>query len=130
MARQGAEHASRAGWHAPGAGASSETIRLLMAADWRGNVRQLDNAIERAVIMSDSNTVQATDLPSELLGMEYPLPDTEDLRSALRHYERLHISRVLRQWPDKREAAKRLKLGLSSLYRKIEELGINLETGK
>jgi len=111
-------------------GASSETIRLLMSADWKGNVRQLDNAIERAVIMSDSNTIQATDLPSDLVGMEHPLPDTEDLRSALRHYERLHISRVLRQWPDKREAAKRLKLGLSSLYRKIEELGINLETGK
>lgn len=111
-------------------GASSETIRLLMSADWKGNVRQLDNAIERAVIMSDSNTIQATDLPSELPGMGCPLPDTEDLRSALRHYERLHITRVLRQWPDKREAAKRLKLGLSSLYRKIEELGINLETGK
>ena len=44
----------------------------------------------------------------------------------LRHYERLHISRVLRQWPDKREAAKRLRLGLSSLYRKIEELGLDL----
>ena len=55
-----------------------------------------------------------------------PLPDTDDLRSALRHYERLHILRVLDQCPDKREAAKRLKLGLSSLYRKIEELGIDL----
>jgi transcriptional regulator with PAS, ATPase and Fis domain len=38
----------------------------------------------------------------------------------------LHISRVLRQCPDKREAAKRLRLGLSSLYRKIEDLGIEL----
>jgi transcriptional regulator with PAS, ATPase and Fis domain len=60
------------------------------------------------------------------LGLSQPLPDTDDLRSALRHYERLHITRVLRQWPDKREAAKRLRLGLSSLYRKIEELGIEL----
>ena len=54
------------------------------------------------------------------------LPNNDELRSALRHYERLHITRVLRQCPDKREAAKRLKLGLSSLYRKIEELGIDL----
>jgi len=38
----------------------------------------------------------------------------------------LHISRVLRQWPDKREAARRLKLGLSSLYRKIEDLDIDM----
>jgi len=106
--------------------ASSETIRLLMSAQWKGNVRQLDNAIERAVIMCDGTQVEPGDLPPDLLGLGQPLPDTDDLRSALRHYERLHITRVLRQWPDKREAAKRLKLGLSSLYRKIEELNIEL----
>ncbi|MBC8290411.1 MAG: sigma-54-dependent Fis family transcriptional regulator, partial [Planctomycetes bacterium] len=86
--------------------------------------------IERAVMMCDTKTIEPADLPPDLLGIGHPLPDTEDLRSALRHYERLHITRVLRQWPDKREAARRLKLGLSSLYRKIEELGIELDTGK
>lgn len=104
--------------------ATSETIRLLMSAQWKGNVRQLDNALERAVMMCDGTQIGPGDLPPDLLGLGQPLPDTDDLRSALRHYERLHITRVLRQWPDKREAAKRLKLGLSSLYRKIEELGI------
>lgn len=108
------------------AGANSETIRILMAAQWKGNVRQLDNAIERAVMMCEGDQIGPNDLPPDLLGVGQPLPDTDDLRSALRHYERLHIQRVLRQWPDKREAAKRLKLGLSSLYRKIEELGLDL----
>ena len=107
-------------------GASSETMRLLMSARWKGNVRQLDNAIQRAVIMCDTDRIEPNNLPSDLLGIEAPLPATDDLRSALRHYERLHIRRVLQQWPDKREAAKRLRLGLSSLYRKIEELGIDL----
>jgi DNA-binding NtrC family response regulator len=106
--------------------ASSDTIRLLMSSQWRGNVRQLDNAIERAVMMCEGTQVRPTDLPPDLRGADQPLPDTDDLRSALRHYERLHILRVLEQCPDKREAAKRLKLGLSSLYRKIEELGIDL----
>lgn len=106
--------------------ASSDTIRLLMSSQWRGNVRQLDNAIERAVMMCEGTHVRPSDLPPDLRGAEQPLPDTDDLRSALRHYERLHILRVLGQCPDKREAAKRLKLGLSSLYRKIEELGIDL----
>ena len=106
--------------------ASSETLRLLMAAEWKGNVRQLDNAIERAVMMCETDQIVPGDLPPDLLGLGQPLPDTDDLRSALRHYERLHITRVLRQWPDKRESARRLKLGLSSLYRKIEELGIEL----
>ena len=107
-------------------GATSETIRLLMSAEWKGNVRQLDNAIERAVMMCDGEQIGPPDLPPDLLGIGPPLPSDDDLRSALRHYERLHISRVLRQWPDKREAAKRLRLGLSSLYRKIEELGLDL----
>ena len=107
-------------------GATGETIRLLMSAHWKGNVRQLDNAIERAVMMCDATHIEPKDLPPDLLGIDQPLPDTDDLRSALRHYERLHISRVLRQYPDKREAARRLKLGLSSLYRKIEELDIDV----
>lgn len=107
-------------------GATSETIRLLISANWKGNVRQLDNAIQRAVMMCDGNQIRPQDLPPDIVGGSQPLPDTDDLRSALRHYEKLHIMRVLRQWPDKREAARRLRLGLSSLYRKIEELGIDL----
>jgi DNA-binding NtrC family response regulator len=105
---------------------TSETIRLLMSAHWKGNVRQLDNAIERAVIMCDAEQVTPADLPPDLLGVGPLLPDSDDLRSALRHYERLHLSRVLRQCPDKREAAQRLRMGLSSLYRKIEEHGLDL----
>ena len=107
-------------------GATSESIRTLMAAHWKGNVRQLDNAIERAVMMCEGEEITPNDLPPDLLGGGSSLPDTDDLRSALRHYERLHITRVLRQCPDKKEAARRLKLGLSSLYRKIEELKIEL----
>lgn len=108
-------------------GATSETIRTLMSAEWKGNVRQLDNAIERAVMMCDENMICLNDLPPELNQNEPPLPDVDDLRLALRHYERMHITRVLKDSTDKREAAKRLKLGLSSLYRKIEELDIDLE---
>ncbi len=107
-------------------GATSDSIRTLMAAHWKGNVRQLDNAIERAVMMCEGEEITPNDLPPDLLGGGSSLPDTDDLRSALRHYERLHITRVLRQCPDKKEAARRLKLGLSSLYRKIEELKIEL----
>ena len=48
----------------------------------------------------------------------------DDLTEAVRRFERLHIERILRQTPDKKEAAKRLGMGLSSLYRRIGELGI------
>jgi transcriptional regulator with PAS, ATPase and Fis domain len=48
----------------------------------------------------------------------------DDLGQAVERFERLHIERMLRHTPDKREAAKRLGIGLSSLYRKIEQYGI------
>ncbi len=64
-------------------GATSETMRLLMAAQWKGNVRQLDNAIERAVMMCDDTRIEPKDLPPDLLGIGQPLPDTDDLRTAL-----------------------------------------------
>ncbi len=118
------KHTARTGKRVTGV--DSETMRLLMSARWKGNVRQLDNAIERAVIMCEGTQIHPKDLPPDLLGVGHLLPATDDLRSAREHYERLHISRVLRQCPDKREAAKRLRLGLSSLYRKIEDLGIEV----
>ena len=105
-------------------GVDNSTMRLLMAANWRGNVRELENAIQRAVIMCENSVITAADLPPPLSGTAAMPHISDDLRSALRNYERIHIERVLAQCPDKREAARRLGLGLSSLYRKLEELGL------
>ena len=105
-------------------GVDNTTMRLVMAATWRGNVRELENAIQRAVIMCEGSVITPTDLPPPL-GSAPTLPVvSDDLRAALRSYERIHIERVLAHCPDKREAARRLGLGLSSLYRKLEELGL------
>jgi len=49
----------------------------------------------------------------------------DDLNAALERFERLHIERILKQTTDKRDAAKRLGIGLSSLYRKIEQYGLS-----
>lgn len=109
---------------------TADTMRLLMSARWKGNVRELDNAIERALIMCEGETITRSDLPPHLIPAER-LPELgDDLRAALRSYEKLHLQRVLAQYPDKRAAARRLGLGLSSLYRKIEELGIELAEAK
>ena len=50
----------------------------------------------------------------------------DDLTQAVKRFERRHIERVLRQTPDKKEAARRLGIGLSSLYRKIDELNVEV----
>lgn len=114
-------------------GVDNATIRGLMAASWKGNVRELENAIERAVILAEGSTLTPGDFPPGLIADEpetsTPTPDgqlepADDLRAAIRQYERLHIRQVLEKCKDdKREAARRLGLGLSSLYRKLEEMG-------
>jgi DNA-binding NtrC family response regulator len=109
-------------------GIDNGAMKILLAQPWKGNVRELDNAIEHAMIVGDGEWVAAADLPR---GVQRDLmPEAtvgDDLRDGLRAYERVHIETVLRKTNgDKRAAADRLGLSLSSLYRKIDELGIGL----
>ncbi len=106
-------------------GVDNATIRGLMSAPWTGNVRELDNALERAVILTDNPILTPDDFPPGLIVETDADVNGDNLRAAVRDYERRHIQRVLRDCnDDKREAARRLAMGLSSLYRKLEELGI------
>jgi DNA-binding NtrC family response regulator len=111
-------------------GIDNATLKLLMAQPWKGNVRELDNVIEHAMIVGDGEWITVADLPRSLRGRNGDEPAAvvgDDLREALRAYEKIHIETVLRRTSnDKRAAAERLGLSLSSLYRKIEELGIDL----
>src|SRR5205807_5633902 len=99
-------------------------MQLLMSCPWRGNVRELENALQRAAILGDGPIITCADLPPDLVPMENDPFAVADLGEAVRRFEKQHIERILRQTPDKREAAQRLGMGLSSLYRRITELGI------
>jgi DNA-binding NtrC family response regulator len=105
-------------------GVTHEAMRLLLACRWRGNVRELDNALQRAVILGEGPLIAPADLPPDLVPVEGDPALVDELAEAVRRFERQHIERVLRRWPDKREAARRLGMGLSSLYRRIAELDI------
>jgi DNA-binding NtrC family response regulator len=106
-------------------GVSHEAMQLLMNHDWKGNVREVDNVLQRAVILGEGPLVQPSDLPPDLR----PRPDdpfaVDDLNEAVLRFEKQHIERMLRTTPDKREAAKKLGIGLSSLYRKIDLCGLS-----
>jgi transcriptional regulator with PAS, ATPase and Fis domain len=110
-------------------GVDNATLKLLLAQPWKGNVRELDNVIEHAMILGDGEWITVADLPRTLRGGETALPPVaDDLRDALRAYEKIHIETLLRRLGnDKRQAAEALGLSLSSLYRKMNELEIPLD---
>ncbi|MFQ5744603.1 MAG: sigma-54-dependent transcriptional regulator [Acidobacteriota bacterium] len=108
-------------------GVSNAAMRQLLAYRWPGNVRELENVIERAMILGHGEWIEPQDLPADLSGA-VPVAG-ENLREALRVYEREHIRSVLAATNDDRQrAAEQLGIGLSTLYRKLQELGLADET--
>jgi transcriptional regulator with PAS, ATPase and Fis domain len=107
-------------------GVDNATMKVLLSQPWKGNVRELDNAIEHAMIVGEGEWITPLDLPRSVNNELAPVVSAgDDLREALRAYERVHIETVLKRTQgDKRIAAERLGLSLSSLYRKIDELAI------
>ena len=117
-----ARHARTLGKHITGV--SHEAMQILLACPWKGNIRELDNALQRGVILGEGPLLMPADLPPDLT----PLTDdphlVDDLGEAVRRFEKQHIERVLRRVADKKDAARILGVGVSSLYRRIAELGI------
>ncbi len=110
-------------------GVTHEAMRLLLACRWRGNVRELDNALQRAAILGEGPLITPMDLPPDLAPQEGDPSLVDDLGEAVKRFEKQHIERILRRVPDKKEAARLLNMGLSSLYRRIAELGIQSPQG-
>ncbi len=109
-------------------GVDNAGMKLLMKMPWKGNIRELDNVIEHAMIVGDSDWITVDDLPGHVTGKggREAAFAGDDLKSATRFYERNHIANVLERVDgDKRKAAELLGISLSSLYRKIEELDIS-----
>jgi DNA-binding NtrC family response regulator len=104
----------------PVRGVAPEALRLLAGHEWRGNVRELSNAIERAVIFAGGEQITSGDLPDPVQGAVPREPAATDLRDAVAEFERQHILRVIEQCDgNKRKAARLLGLGVTSLYRKL-----------
>lgn len=106
-------------------GVDNEAIRVLMTAPWKGNVRELDNVLERAILLADGKFLGIQDLPSEMTGVpNFPEP-ADDLRACAQAYEREHIRQVLAAVSGNREkAAQRLGINPSTLYRRLKTLEI------
>ncbi|MGB7952041.1 MAG: sigma-54 dependent transcriptional regulator [Candidatus Binatia bacterium] len=106
-------------------GVESAAIKSLMALPWKGNIRELDNALERAMILGDGEWIRARDLPRAEASETLNLATKDSLDEAVDAYEKIHIENVLKEVDgDRTRAAKILGVSRSSLYRKIDKFGI------
>jgi len=101
---------------------SKEFINRLKEQAWKGNVRELKNAIERAVILASGSQLEVEDLPLQLQYDDLNIAASFDLA----YVERAHIQTVLRYTRgNKTKAAELLGIGLTTLYRKLDEYKIS-----
>ncbi|HEB76575.1 MAG TPA: sigma-54-dependent Fis family transcriptional regulator [Nitrospirae bacterium] len=111
---------------------SPETMKLLMEYNWKGNVREIENTIERAMILADGDTIMPghislmapnVETSIESLPMEGPLEETA--KAALRLAETMRIRKALEstRW-NKTRAAEQLQVSYKTLLTKIKEYRI------
>jgi two-component system response regulator HydG len=109
----------------PVKGISSDAAKKLLAYDWPGNVRQLENWMERAVALTSFDQLTVADLPDKVQHFKPRESDDEDLDAehmlTMQEVENRHIERVLRATGgNKAQAARILGMDRRTLYRKLE----------
>ncbi|MBL7746959.1 MAG: sigma-54-dependent Fis family transcriptional regulator [Chitinophagaceae bacterium] len=100
-----------------------EYLEALQQYNWPGNIRELKNIIERSVILNDEQQLSVKNLPLEL---QTSYPQAPHSGFELASVEKMHIQKVLTYTKgNKTEAARLMGIGLTTLYRKIEEYKID-----
>ncbi|UOQ98346.1 sigma-54 dependent transcriptional regulator [Hymenobacter sp. 5317J-9] len=107
---------------------TDEALRVLQHYPWPGNVRELKNVLERASILTPPDqplTVDGLPLELQMFSLVGHPASTPDGERSLRRMERDHIQRILLETAgNKTEAARQLGIGVTTLYRKIQEYGL------
>jgi Nif-specific regulatory protein len=100
---------------------SPEAMARLVNYDWPGNVRQLENVMERAVVLARGSDINLSDLPAEVSLLEGGLG--EDL--TLEGVEKSHILKVLTLMEgNRKKAAEVLGINTATLWRKLKKYGL------
>ncbi|MBI3950195.1 MAG: sigma 54-interacting transcriptional regulator [Acidobacteria bacterium] len=108
-------------------GIAAEALSLLMAHDWPGNIRELENFIERSFILCREGFIGIEHLPEELTGHRAAGRPASDMRTARDLLDAQAIRTALeRNAYNRLAAAKELGIHKSTLFRKMKKLGISL----
>jgi DNA-binding NtrC family response regulator len=97
----------------------------MMSYDWLGNVRELENCVQRAVSLGSGNFIRMQDLPSAMLYDVARKPSVRQDMTTLQVLEKRVIRQALMATGgDRVHAAKLLGIGKTTIYRKLKENGI------
>ncbi|WP_028574062.1 sigma-54 interaction domain-containing protein [Desulfonatronovibrio hydrogenovorans] len=108
-------------------GMDTQALSLLMAHDWPGNIRELENVIERSFIMCRSGLIGLEHLPPELTMSGQKTGQAQDMRSVRKQMEAQAIlGAIQRHKGNRQSAARELGIHKSTLFRKVKDLGILL----
>ena len=106
-------------------GIAPETRNYLLAYDWPGNVREMENAIERAVVLGNTDLIVPDDLPESLLTTSPTAQNSPNYHEAVNEMKKQFILRALEQANGNyTEAAKLLGIHSTNLHRLIRTLGL------
>lgn len=104
-------------------GIDSEAMSLILRHPWKGQIRELENVLERAMLLTDGDFIRAEDLPfgAGEVGEE-PMADAAALGDAVSTFERQYIQHMLKKYNGNRtDTARALSIDASTLYRKMEK---------
>lgn len=108
-------------------GIDTEALSLLMAHNWPGNIRELENVIERAFVLCEEGLIGVRHLPEELTKQDRPDLSAADVRAAVKTAEAEVIMKILEKNSfDRSAAARELGIDKSTLFRKIKRLDLAL----
>lgn len=99
---------------------SEDYLKALQNHDWKGNIRELRNIIERSVILTDGSELLVDSLPFDFANTA--TKDKNLPQFSMANAEKVHIQKILQYTKgNKAETARLLEIGIATLYRKIEE---------
>ena len=110
-------------------GISNDAMRALMNHEWKGEIRELENVIERAVIFCNEDFINVKNLPAQFQSDTEPsdYSPSGSLDESVKRFEKEIIIRALEANEfNKEKTADTLQVGLSTLYRKMKELDIQI----